>query len=307
MRMLGLAVGFLAVLCVAASVEGGISTTDFGAAGFIVGDSVDNYLADGTQAVPMIDYTNWSPPAWAAIGSRRAGFTADEEIVDLGGEHGKVWRFSPGGEDGVLGQTPKSPHAGFVAGESGALNDAGMGAVTSNRFYGQVDFRSVVTSGEQGMSVRICAASADQRHGYVRIQDSGLGLDLDLWDATVGDYSSIATGLSYTDWHTLGIDILFNDGAANDVVTIYVDGGSVLTGPSWEAYYTAHAESVDRLSFDASPINDDFLGGGLYFDNVIVSDTAPTGNAIPEPSTVIIWSLLGTLAITVSWWRRNGR
>jgi hypothetical protein len=30
-----------------------------------------------------------------------------------------------------------------------------------------------------------------------------------------------------------------------------------------------------------------------------------TYSAIPEPSTLVIWSLLGTLGITVGWWRRK--
>jgi len=41
-------------------------------------------------------------------------------------------------------------------------------------------------------------------------------------------------------------------------------------------------------------------------DNVQVSIHAvPEPEIIPEPSTLIIWSLLGTLAITVGWWRRR--
>ena len=47
---------------------------------------------------------------------------------------------------------------------------------------------------------------------------------------------------------------------------------------------------------------------------VTVSDWDTTGldnvaivavDAIPEPTTLIIWSLLGTLAIAVGWWRRR--
>jgi len=32
-----------------------------------------------------------------------------------------------------------------------------------------------------------------------------------------------------------------------------------------------------------------------------------TGTVIPEPSTLIIWSLLATLGITVTWWRQKRR
>ena len=255
---------------------------DFEASGFTVGNTVDNHLPDGTLAVPPVDYTNWTPPAWATVGSRRNGYTADEEIVDIGGSHGKVWRYSPGGEDGLLGQTPKSPHDGFVAGETGALNDAGMGAPTTNVFYGQFDFRSVTMAAQTDMAIRACAASMDQRHGYVRILDSGAGLDVGFWNAPLGVYDTVTTGLSYTDWHTLGINVIFNDGLDNDVVDVYVNGGLLYTGPSWESYYTGYAESVDRLSFDTY-LNTSFLGGGLYIDNVLIDDIV-----VPIPGAVLL-------------------
>ena len=132
------------------------------------------------------------------------------------------------------------------------------------------------------MAIRACAASMDQRHGYVRIQDSGVGLDVDFWNAVTLAYDSVATGLSYTNWHTLGINIIFNDGVANDVVDVYVDGGLLYSGPSWEAYYTTHSESVDRLSFDTY-YNASFDGGGLYIDNVLVDDII-----VPIPGAVLL-------------------
>ena len=227
----------------------------------------------------------------------QGGDQADEEIVDLGGAHGKVWRYSQGVEDGSLGQTPKSPHASFVAGETGALNDAGMGAPTTSTFYGQVDFRSVTMATQTDLGIRICAASADQRHGYVVIADDGAGFDLKFWDPVLGDYDLIDTNLSYTDWHTLGIEIFFNDGVANDVVNVYANGSAVYTnGVSWESYYTDHAESVDRLSFD---IYEDVtqLGNGLYFDNILIAETNP-GVVIPLPAAAWMgFVLLGGMGL----------
>lgn len=43
------------------------------------------------------------------------------------------------------------------------------------------------------------------------------------------------------------------------------------------------------------------LGNSVAIDNVEVD----AGNAIPEPSTLIVWSLLGTLAIGLGWWRKR--
>jgi hypothetical protein len=280
----------------------GASTfTDFEAAGFTPGQSVDNHLVDGTEATPRVDYTDWSPPAWAAIGSRRLGYTADEEIVDLGGVHGKVWRYSQNGVDGRLGQTPKSPHGGFVAGESTSTNDAGMGAATTNRFYGQVDFRSVAAVPEPGMAVRIMAASADRSHGYLMVSDVGVGLQVDFWRADLSAYESIATGLSYAAWYTLGIDITFLDGPANDIVDIWLDSVKIYTGPSWESLYGI-AQSVDRLSFDVYADVGNHPGGGMYFDNVLLNDIGVQQQQILEvahaPVPAAAWAgmmLIGAL------------
>jgi hypothetical protein len=143
----------------------------------------------------------------------------------------------------------------------------------------------------------------DQRHGYVMIVDDGLGLDLDFWRADLGVYDELETNLSYTDWHTLGIEILFQDGVDNDLVTLHLNGSPIYTGPSWESYYTAHSESVDRLCFDTY-VDAAHLGNGLYIDNVLISDGIP-GGVVPEPSTVAVWGMLGGLGLIISRRRRK--
>lgn len=44
---------------------------------------------------------------------------------------------------------------------------------------------------------------------------------------------------------------------------------------------------------------------GLAFDSPTRSDLEPPTGIVPEPSTLIIWSLLGGLGIAVGWWRRR--
>ena len=46
------------------------------------------------------------------------------------------------------------------------------------------------------------------------------------------------------------------------------------------------------------------IGGSVknYFPGTMIHDDL----VIPEPSTIIIWSLLGALGATVGWWRRTG-
>ncbi len=124
---------------------------------------------------------------------------------------------------------------------------------------------------QKDLRIRLCAASADIRHGYVVIADDGSGFDILFWEPLLNDYQVIDLNLSYTQWHTLGIEIFFNDGSDNDVVNIYVDGYKVHSGISWEAYHTDAPKSVDRLSFDTY-LDTNQLGYGLYFDNILVTD-----------------------------------
>jgi hypothetical protein len=284
-----------------------LTITDFDAPGFTPGESVHNHSPDGTNPAPPISNINQAPQAWF-VPANSAG--ADQEIVNFGGGHGNVWRLSQGNGTGTLGGAIQSPYMGMVAGETGALNDAGRGPVTTSSFYGQFDFRSATGAPQANLAISVTGASFDQRHGFVRILDDGAnGFDLLFFD-TVGD-SFIGTNLdldlSYDEWHTVGIEILFEDGFAsgtfgdddaigNDVANIYVNGVLVHTGTSWESIYADgqnHAESIDVLQFSAATIPGQ-LGNGLLFDNVIVTDVREANQTpIPEPASLAIWGLLG--------------
>ena len=58
------------------------------------------------------------------------------------------------------------------------------------------------------------------------------------------------------------------------------------------------------ISGDDKTISFDFLKANTVMDQVRVI-TESGAKAIPEPATFIVWSILGTLAITVGWWRRR--
>ena len=45
----------------------------------------------------------------------------------------------------------------------------------------------------------------------------------------------------------------------------------------------------------------------LLYEGIGLGFRVASNEVIPEPSTLIIWSLLGTLGITVGWWRRRRR
>ena len=294
------------------------SFTDFEEGGFVAGTSVNDTNPVGT----FVNITNVNNclQAWR-VGN--AGPTAeDEEIVDLGAD-GKVWRLSQGTSMGSLGSAPQAPNNGNVtpltagelnpAGAHVVHNDAGCGAPTTANFYGEVDFKSV-TGAPVAMSLSVVASSGDQRHGYVQILDDGVGsgLDIGFYD-TVGtafNYTILDLNLSYTDWHKIGIEILFVDNLAsgvlgdanavgNDIVNIYVDGTLVHTGTSWESYYasladdTRRIQSVDRLMFSGAVIPAQ-LNGGLYFDNVLVTDHCPAGNCNMPPTFSSVGECIST-------------
>lgn len=312
-----LAVVPLAVSVANSTTAAPLTFTDFEPAGFVVGGTVNNHRPDGTNPAPAISNSNQSPQAWF-VGNASAG--ADQAIADFGGN--KVWRLSQGNGTGSLGGAIQSPHMGMIAGETGALNDAGRGPVTTNTFYGQFDFRSATGAAQNGLQVNVTGASFDQRHGYVRIQDDGGGFDLVFYDTVGNSFNGnlLDLNLSYDDWHTVGIEIVFNDGFAsgtfgdmnavgNDVANVYVDGVLVYTGTSWESYYAAfqnHAESIDALQFSTGSAIASQLGGGLYFDNVIVTNQGPDlqQTPVPEPASIVVWAV-ATGALTLRIRRRR--
>ncbi len=286
---------------------------DFEPAGYVAGQSVHNLQPDGTAAVPAIANIHLDQQAWF-IPRHAQATPPDEEVVDLSGSaisadaaHGKVWRISQGTEMGSLGGAPQSPHAGFTAGETGALDDAGRGPVDSNRFTASFDFKSATGTAQPGLLMSVTGASFDQRQGFMYIGDDGSGFDLTFYD-TVGDSfngTDLDLNLSYSDWHHIDLEILFNDGFAsgtfgdtnaegNDVVNLYVDNALVHTGTTWESYYAAvqnHAESISSLEFSRSSSSGvggviaGQLGGGLYFDNLAITSQPLV---VPEPASVVL-------------------
>jgi hypothetical protein len=47
------------------------------------------------------------------------------------------------------------------------------------------------------------------------------------------------------------------------------------------------------------------MDGGVTYVFVTEGTVADYNATIPEPSTLIIWSLLGSLAIGLGWWRQR--
>ncbi len=84
-------------------------------------------------------------------------------------------------------------------------------------------------------------------------------------------------------------------GTWSETVTVYT------SGPTW---YDFKFWDIVELTFDGDVDGDEFQQ--MFAMDDFEYNTAPDPfKGIPEPSTLVIWSLLGLLGITVGWYRRR--
>ncbi len=237
---------------------------------------------------------------WSSTGSW------DEEVVDVGGNN--VWRVSNASTGGSFGDMPFAPRPGGIPTDTvndpvnsspGSFAGESSTGATFDRFFAEFDFRSATGAAQTGLSITVSGDNGmGGRHGFFDLEDNGTGIDIITFDVTTGGSfvgpTTIASSLSYTDWIKIGIEVLFYDGADNDVVNYYLNDTLIHTGTSWEQFYTNHQAALHpngvpiqtliyRISGTAVPA---VSGGGFHIDNVTteVSD-------IPEPATMV---LIGT-------------
>ena len=233
-----------------------------------------------------------SQGGWGSTG------TWDEEVVD-DGTGNNVWRVSNATTAGSFGDMPFAPRPGgiptdtvndpvnsdplFFAGES----STGAGFT---HFFGRFSFRSATGAPQPGLRITVSIDNGSGgRQSFVALSDTGFGIDIDTFDVDRnGNFNgpiTIASGLSYTAWHTVEMQAHFVQGPRNDKIKYLVNGKLVHVGPSWEEFYrnfqaTLHPKGVPvqtllfRLSGDAAPSVD---GGGFFIDNVFTSNSK-TGN-----------------------------
>lgn len=282
----------------------GETFTDFEPPGFVPGQSVNDLQPDGSIISPAMSFANSCREAWFIPTP-----ATDEEIVDLGPDpHGKVWRMSNAFFSGSLGQSPHTPrNPADISGETGSLPNDACGPSTTAYYYAELDFRSASGGPQPGVNLLLSANSSDTRQALVWIEDTGDGLELTYFSTGNGcEFPSkqIATGLSYEDWHTLGIEIFFEDGLAagtvgnvgaegNDIVNIYIDHTLVHTSTTWESCVGARV--VDQVLFETRSEDPALGGGGLYFDNVLVTDVCPEGNCNLPPTFTSVGACISTL------------
>ncbi len=239
-----------------------LSSTDF--EGFTTGVSVDGQ-------------GGWSSaPKW------------DEDIVDDAGN--TVWRISNAVFAGSFGDMPFAPRPGglsmtsadpvggnpqYFAGESSTGAD-------NTEFFGSFDFKSSTGAPQPGLRITVSADNGQGgRQSFFSIEDNGsTGLNVTTFnvlpDGSFDGPITIAEDLSYTDWHSVGVDLEFIDGPSNDVVRYFVNDSLVHTDTSWEQFYTNHQPALHPLGVPvqtllfriSSGTSTDVTGDGFYIDNV---------------------------------------
>lgn len=230
----------------------------------------------------------------------------DANVVDLGGN--KALRLSNKVTSGTFGDMPYAPRPGGVPSSGpGPITDpinsqpsffAGESSTGAayNKFIGSFDFRSVSTSLDAGARITISPDSGSGgRQGFIALESTAAGVTVQTFDVnSAGGFVAQPTlgTFGFGVWHNLRYEILFNDGAYNDVATIFLDNTLVATINSWERFYTAdpaqaalHPNGVPvqtflfRLSGTAVP-----NAQGFYVDNVKIQlDRVGT---VPEPGSM---------------------
>jgi len=254
----------------------------------------------------------------------------DQAIVDAGGK--RVWRISNAVTSSTFASQAFSSTSAAVAGETGSAlwNDRGTNgaaptplqfgaSATSSQFYSRFDFRSATGAAQSGLAITLSASAKQSavRMSWLQIADTGTGFALRVYEtglngAFAATFTTIASGLSYTDLHSLETTIDFVDGVtdtgsgilSNDVLKVYLNGSLIHTGSTWESYYRLNElitpgeprlQAVDsvlfRLAGTAAPGT---LGNGFLFENVVV------GN-VPAPGVL---ALLGAAGLVGSRRRR---
>jgi len=252
----------------------------------------------------------------------------DQQVMRVNDANGdrNVFRMSNAITSSTYSSQVFSATSGQVAGETNAAlwNNRGTngsaptapqyGAYAStNTFYSKLAFRSATGAAQTGLSL-VLSASAKQstvRMSWLQLQDTGSGFNLNFYETGangtfVATSTTIASGLSYTDLHTIETGITFVDGVStvggqsfgNDVMQVWLNGTLIHTGTTWESYYnsfeaitpgTRRVQAVDSMLFRVSgTAATGNSGNGFYFEDFAI------GNSIvPAPGAIALLGLAG--------------
>ena len=256
----------------------------------------------------------------------------DQQVMNVNDANGnrKVFRMSNALASSTYSSQVFSAVSGQVAGETGSalwnnrgtngsspLSPAQYGAyAATDTITSSISFRSATGAAQSGLGLTwsFSAKQSTVRMSYLRVVDNGsTGFDLIYSDpgangAFAAGYPNltIASGLSYTQLHTIDMGIQFVDGVSNvggamygnDIFTIRLNGQTIYTGTTWEAYYynyerissgTPRLQAVDSMLFRVSGSNTPSVsGGGFYFEDFSISNAA-----IPAPGALALLGVAG--------------
>jgi hypothetical protein len=220
--------------------------------------------------------------------------TADEAITDAAAHSGtQSWRLSRGYNSPGQG-TPFSATL-----PQGVVNDG-------DKFFTDFWFKAVNAAAD-GSSVAIetgMAAGTDRGNYLAFIENSGAGLQIYSFNnGSAFDQVDLFTDVDRSIWHHL--DISLTKSGYTDTVSVSLDGGSPVSYDAalnqWRQDNSFPYADSSRLKFrprqDGSPTS-----GGLYFDDINYN-VVPAAAAVPEASSVLVWSLMALAIGGLAWFR----
>ncbi|WP_420349549.1 right-handed parallel beta-helix repeat-containing protein [Pelagibius sp.] len=232
----------------------------------------------------------------------RSAGNRDQEIVDLGGDRGNVFRIS---SDPSITDFA-GPYSPVVKNSSGEAETVGEPLTSADFDTIRVtyDFRPVSDLPDSSrVEVDFGRVGSTDRISFMVLEwDDSVGLRIATNEATTtndqwytNDFTAftgnrtVVEGLDAdgAQWHQLEMVLRFNDGADNDVIEIYLDGQLIGTSTTFENYWNwldddhdANAEANQAVGLFFRPSGSgaaaDGEGGdnqGFYFDNLEITAT----------------------------------
>lgn len=203
----------------------------------------------------------------------------------------KSLRLSNAVTSGSFGDQTFSYSTPNEAGEADSTSAGESGGTRVNRYEAQFDIASTQPTVQTGLSVSVSPDRGDgSRMSYLRFEDQADGIHVYFDDYQVDTFVETELTTLTRAAHTIKFVIDYKDGAANDIVSIYIDGILAHTGTTWEDYYRTDSSQ----SFEQSPRTTDSLlfrvagtaapansGKGFLFDNVVIT-TSDSTVVVPE-------------------------
>jgi Ca2+-binding RTX toxin-like protein len=271
--------------------DGGTDTV-VTASSYVLGANVENLtltdLGSNTQTFGDMDVgliTN------GENGWKNTGPVDDQEVVDLGGERGHVWRISSDPASGDFAG-PYTPALSVTAGEP---------QTTASGEFHSIKFKLKAvndTPDNSRLEVDFATANGTDRNNFMVIENTGAGIRIAVNEPTLGGSwtngsftaftgnNTLAAGVNPAAWHDIELRLTYVNGQANDVIQVYLDGQFIGQTTTFENYRDAlggthlanvEANQTSRIIFrggdGGQPQDGPGVGQnqGFYFDDVTSS------------------------------------